>query len=290
MTPELSFALDVPPQVVIGAPFMVGVTVTNPRPERTYYTLAKITRFSVPPPVEFWVLPQGSTAEASRQVLPARLRSRAEGEPSGMTLRPHESRRFLFDVSELWPVLKAGSWTLGGRYLSGCVPAAEAQPAPFEAVAPLVEVAEALARLRGRHEAGSEPSWNATLLANFREIEETELEELDASASAALAMHLWLHRALHGPTRVSDIDPAGLDAFATGVLEGEAEVLRHELLVGRADPAASTQAASVLASWPALAWRIDGNNDGQGMLTVLRQGLGAERPSPPVPDPLPYTP
>jgi len=286
MTPELTFCIDVPPRIVVGAPFMVSLTVTNPRAERTYYTLAEISRFGVPPPVELWVAREGSE---SKQVLPAQLKVRSEDEPSGMTLRPHESRQCLYDVSELWPNLDAGAWTLGGRYLSGSVPAAHARTCTFEVLEPTPDAAAALASLRARHESGDEPSWNAVLLANFREIEDAELDALDEPSRAAIGLHLWMHCAVYGATGLAAIDPHGLDVFAADVQAGEVEALRHELLVARTDSGAAAQAAAIIERWPGLAWRIEDNDTREGLLALLRRSVGAERSAPSVPSPLPYS-
>ena len=286
MSAELELRIEAPGVVVLGGPIMVAVTVSNPRPERTYYALPPVEWFAVPPPVEFVLVDAGAGADAEVEALPVRLVDLHEGPPRGMTLRPGESRRALVDLSELHPPLHAGRWRLGARYFARPLPPIAAAEVELEVVEPTAASAKALAALRRRH-GGREPSWNDVLLANFREIEDEELVDLDAPSRAAIALHLWLHRAVYGPTPVAALDPSTVTSFATGPLEGEAAVLSHEILVARGDPGAAALAAAIVARWPGLQWRIEDDLVGRGLVRMLREAVGAESPSRPVR--LPYS-
>jgi hypothetical protein len=284
MSPDLALAVEPPPVAVLGAPILVAVTVANPRPERTYYALPPIEWFAVPPPVELVLTPPGAGAEPV--ALPVRLVDLHEGPPRGMTLRPGQSHRALVDLSELLPPLYAGRWRLGARYHAPPLPAVEAAEAELEVVEPSAASAKALAGLRRRHE-GREPSWNAVLLHNTRTIEDEELADLDPDSRAAIGLHLWLHRAVYGPTPTAALDPTALASLGVGPLEGEAAVLSHELRVARGDPGAAALAAAIVARWPGLQWRLEEGEAGQGLVQTLRRVVGAERPS--APAPLPYS-
>lgn len=280
MNVELELVIEAPAVVVLGAPIMVAVTVSNPRPERTYYALPPVEWFAVPPPVEFVLVELGAGPDAEAVELPVRLVDLHEGPPRGVTLRPGQSRRALVDLSELYPPLRAGKWRLGARYHAKPLPPVEAGAVELEVVEPPVASAKALARLRSRHQ-GREPSWNEVLLANFREIEDEELVDLDPQSRDAIALHLWLHRAVYGPTPVEALDPGTVTGFGPGPLEGEAAVLSHEILAARGDPGAAALAGAIVARWPGLQWRIEDDVAGHGLVRTLRGALGAESPSRP---------
>lgn len=280
MSVDLELVVEAPAVAVLGAPILVAVTVTNPRPERTYLALPPVEWFAVPPPVEFRLVPAEAGADDDDAiVLPAREVQLREGPPRGMLLGPGQSHRALVDLSELAPPLHAGRWRLGARYFAFPLPPTAAPEVELEVIEPATEAsAKALAGLRARHQ-DREPSWNAVLLQNERTIEDEELADLDAQSRAAVALHLWLHRAAYGPTPVAGLDPGALAGLGVGPLEGEVAVLVHELLAARGDPGAPALASAVVARWPGLAWRIEDDLAGQGLVQMLRAVVGAERPS-----------
>lgn len=281
MSVELTLRVEAPAVVVIGAPIWLSVTVANPRPERTYGTLPPVERFAVPPPVEL-VLTELAAPDGNAVALPVKRAEVGEGPPRGMGLRPGEARAALYDLSELHPPLRPGRWRLGARYHAPPLPPSPAPPVELHAIAPSEASARALAALRSRG-GGLEPSWGALLLDHPFTIEDEALADLDAESRAAVAMHLWLHRAIHGPTPVAALDPAGPASFGAGVLEGEAAVLTHELLAARHDPGAAALAATIVARWPGLRWRIEDDLAGHGLVQTLRVAVGAESPEAPVP-------
>ena len=281
--PELVLELEVPAVHRRGYPLLVAVTVRNALPQRTYFALPAVDRFDVPPPVEFVVTKPGAR---EGEVLPSRPEGVGEDEPKGMRLGGGEAQRMLFDLSELQPELVAGRHRLEGRYL-GPVEAIAA-PVEFDVELPSTEEADAVARLRASNRT-REPSWRAFLIDNFREIEADELVDIPQVGLELLGLELALHRAIYGPLGVDRLDPAMFRGLAGGPVEGELAVLEHELLMARADPAAGVLASTVLAKWPALAWRIAANADKKGHLQRWRIIYGAERGFPALPDPLPYS-
>lgn len=282
-SPELLLHLDTAPVHRAGYPMLVGVTVENPLPKSTYYSLPEIDRFDVPPPVELTLTgPSG----APGQVLPAKNPGAQEGEPEGIRLGPGEMVRVLVDLSELHPVLVAGLHTLSGRYLARPL-RPQADPVTFEVEVPGEREARAVATLRASNRPGV-PSWNAFLLDNFREIDDEELVDLGDVGRAQLGFTRMLHRAIYGPEGPSRLDPKAFDGLGIGALSSEVVVLEHEMLAARRDPGAATLEQRIVTTWPGLAWRVRESYADDGLLTRLRRVYGADRAFPVAPSPLPY--
>ncbi len=280
-TPDLTLTIEAPRLVRRGYPLHVAVTVGNPLPHRTYYSLPEVDRFSLPPPVEFLVTPPGTDVG---QVLPAQAYGVGE-DRDGMRLAGGEARRMLVDLADLAPVLSRGRHRLEARYMGPLCPVAV--PVEFDVEVPDDDEAAAVARLRASNRAG-EPSWAAFITDNFREIEADELREIPAAGQSLLAFTLTLHRAVVGPWGTAQLHPAVFRGLGEGPLEAELAALEHELLVAHADPGAAAAASAILGRWPALAWRIAGNDRRDGELAQLRRVYGAQRSFPPAPDRLPY--
>ncbi|HET6584286.1 MAG TPA: hypothetical protein VFG69_12575, partial [Nannocystaceae bacterium] len=200
-TPDLELAIEAPAIHRRGYPLLVAVTVRNALPQRTYFALPAIDRFEVPPPVEFVVTPPGAS---EGEILPSRPEGTGEDEPKGMRLGGGEARRMLFDLSELHPDLVAGAHRLDARYLGPV--GAIAAPVTFEVEVPGAQEAEAVAGLRASNRT-HEPSWTAFLTDNFREVAADELVGIPAAGRERLAFTLALHRAIHGPLGVAQLDP-----------------------------------------------------------------------------------
>ncbi|HWB76734.1 MAG TPA: hypothetical protein VG755_17330, partial [Nannocystaceae bacterium] len=128
----------------------------------------------------------------------------------------------------------------------------------------------------------------AFLLDNFREIEAHELREIPAEQLPRLAMLLALHRAIYGAAGPDAVAPAIFAGSGDGPLAAELAAIEHELAAARGDPNALVLQQQLLARWPGMAWRIQGNLDRDGMIARLRRLAGAEREWPALPTPLPY--
>lgn len=281
-TPDLTLSLEGPAVARRGYPLLVAVTLGNPVADCTYYELPVVDRFSLPPPVQFVITAPDSDVG---EVLPARPYGAGEDGGGGAKLDGGESRRMLCDLADLHPRLVAGRHRLTARYLGPIE--AEAAPIEFEVEVPGDDEAAAVARLRASNTRG-EPSWAAFVAQNFREIEPDELRDIPPAGQEALAFTLTLQRAVVGPWGTASLHPSVLRGLGDGVLAPELLVLEHELLRARDDPGAAALAATILARWPSLAWRIADNDDRRGQLWRLRRIYGAERSFPPLPDPLPY--
>jgi hypothetical protein len=92
-----------------------------------------------------------------------------------------------------------------------------------------------------------------------------------------VALHLLLHRLMHGPEPVARIELAWLQPIEPGLFAPEAAALRYEVLLARNDPQAAALAGELARRWPALAWRVDAARRGLGFLQGLREFFGAER-------------
>lgn len=282
-TPDLVCKVEVAPSYRVGYPMPIAATIENPLPQRTYFALPFIDRFDMPPPLELVLVRVG---ERDGQLLPAKTPGAHEGEPHGFRLGPGEARRMLLDMAELDPRLEAGEYELRARYLAPPI-SADANPVRFTVELPGEDEAAAVARLRATNTSRS-PSWNAFLLENFREIERHELEHVPAAQHLRLRHMLTLHWASYGPHAPARLPPNTFDGAGDGPLVPELLALTHELALARGDATVATLEARLLAGWPGMAWRIEANREGDGVIARLRRIAGAERAYPPVPVPLPY--
>lgn len=280
---DLELTIEVASSYRVGYPMAIAATVVNPLPQRTYFALPEIDRFEVPPPLELVLVRVG---EQDGQRLPTKATAAHEGEPEGFRLGPGESRRMLFDLAELAPVLAAGAYELRARYVARPV-SAVAAPVRFDVLVPGEAEASAIARLRASNTLG-EPSWNAFVLDNFREIEAHELRDIPAAERPRLAMVLALHVAIYGPLGPDRLPPQVFAGSGDAPLAAELAAIEHELAAARSDPSTIPLQQQLLAQWPGMAWRIQGNLDRDGMIARLRRVAGADREWPAPPSPLPY--
>ncbi len=281
----LLLRLEVFPEYRVGFPTIVAVTCYNPTPYRTYYHLPSMDLWTAPGPVAFTLV-----AEDGRRIdIPAVASREDDGFLGRFTLAPGASRRMLVDISNRTCRVSPGRYKLEARYrlFKG---SATAQPVSITLVEPDEQDAAIAARLRVQNDL-QESSWGHFILYNWRTIytrppvpwdEIVSLRAVDASALSeagreALALHLFLHRAVYGPRGVAALNPRVTETFARGPLEGEAALLRLEILTARNDPAAPVERAAILERFPELAWRVEEIETGCGRLADLRQTNGVER-------------
>jgi hypothetical protein len=267
--------LDVAREYWLGFPLLVAVTVSNPTPQRTFYHLPECDLFLPTGPVEFLFF---SGSDSVR--LGAARGKRREGPPEGFTLRPGESRRMLFDIAGLEPKLRPGTWRLEARYHTS-LGASVAPPVTVRIVQPEEADAQAAAALRRDNDVKT-ASWLYFLQANWRTVNPAGLS---ARGRAALALHLFLHRAIYGPQPVAELRAEDLQM--EGATEAEAAIYRLEILTARKDTRAAAEASALLTKWPGMRWRVEEVNKSEGLLTRARQAWGAERSDKP-PGPVPY--
>jgi hypothetical protein len=205
--------------------------------------------------------------------------------PRGFELAAGEDRLMLFDISVFNAELEPGRYRLCVTYEDGAHKS-EASPVQIQLLVPPAAVREEADRLR-RENDEEEPSWVHFIRSNWRTVRDGELSE---QTRDALALHLFLHRAIYRPAKVGDLELNRLDTFAKGFLESEAAVLRLEILTARGElsRAAATQ-TDILKKWPGLKWRVHGISRGAGLLTLWRNAYGAEQTFPTPPTFFPYT-
>jgi hypothetical protein len=267
--------LEVAREYWLGFPMIVAVTVSNSTPQRTFYHLPECDLFTTTGPVEF-LFTSGSDVVR----FGAASRQRREGPPRGFTLRPGESRRMLFDLAGLEPQLHAGTWRVEARYHAS-LGASVAPPVTVRIVQPEEADAQAAVALRRDNDVKT-ASWLYFLQANWRTVNPAGLS---ARGRAALALHLFLHRAIYGPQPVAELRAEDLQM--EGATEAEAAIYRLEILTARKDTRAAAEASALLTKWPGMRWRVEEVNKSEGLLTRARQAWGAERSDKP-PGPVPY--
>lgn len=282
-----------------GFPMIVAVTCRNPTENRMFGNLPKFNLMSSSAPVEFIFLSEETGREFS---LPFSSTANLEvGQGAGFYLPPGESRRMLFDISELEPAVVPGRYRLKARY--------HREHGYSESASVLTDIVEPSATDRSisttlrQYNDRQEPSWIAFLRYNWRTIHISDKVDVGArafprvlnasglstAARDALALHLFLHRAIYGPKEVADLNLKNIDAFDRGLLRSEAAVLRYEILHARGDSVAEDALGKeVLADFPGVAWRLEEIREGFGRISYLRRTRGAGREFDEEPEFLPY--
>jgi len=87
---------------------------------------------------------------------------------------------------------------------------------------------------------------------------------------------------------VSALDPELPWQFGKGVLEGEAALLRLEILHAASRPEAAGVEAAILERWPGFTWWVEQIRNGHGPLMRLRTGDGVDSIYAPTDKPRPY--
>ncbi len=251
-------AIEALPEFVLRLPMPVAVTIENRNPEGTFSGLRGCDLLSPAGGVEFRLVPpQGQTL-----LWPAESARMRENPFAGFTLGPGEVRRMLFDLSVIDPSPRPGRYRLEATLFQPLAPA-EAPPLELTFVEPPNPEAAVVSKLRAGH-----ASWAAFVLDGG--------PALPASLPQGLGLHRFLREAVHGPRPIASLDPEDAARFAPGPLEGEAAVLRVEILSARGDPRTAEESGRILRRWPGLRWRLDEISRGEGLLTRLRQWEGAE--------------
>ena len=292
---DLTISLEAFPEYLIGFPMIVAVTCKNTTERASYYALPDCDLWRATGAVEFRFV----SGEGREMVLPSEPSATGEDPPEGFDLEPGESRRMLFDISGVSPSLSSGNYELSAKY-SLPKGVAHARPVKVTLVAPEPLDSAIALTLRSNNDL-NEPSWMNFVLYNWRTVfvvsppaDTQQLPYVDASrlsprAKEALAFHFFLHHALYGPKKVGELSVKDVAAFSHGPLEGEASLLRLEVLIVRGDRSAPSVQKELSTTWPGLKWRIDEISQGAGFLTTARHSRGAERQFIEKPPFYPYT-
>ena len=296
VSPNPLLTIETFPEYMSGFPMIVAVTITNATAKSTFYNLTGCDLWNPVSAVSITL----SDDSGGKKEFPSASSDAGEGPPEGFTLRPGESRRMLYDISELNPSLEPGTYRLVASYRLR-VGSMEAPPVQFKvASAPSMDSVIAL-QLRNCNDI-REPSWIDFILYNWRTVyvggPPSEREEkfdhvnayqLSPRAKQALAFHFFIHRAVYGPDKVRDLDTGPIGSFGIGPLEGEAALARLEILHERGDRSQKSLQEGILRKWPGLKWRVDQIQQGEGFLTTARRSFGTEREFETKPAFFPYT-
>jgi hypothetical protein len=149
---------------------------------------------------------------------------------------------------------------------------AKSQAVPVEIRASSKQDRAIAAKLRAENDE-DESSWCAFIESNWSTPDTKGLSE---TALEQLALYLYLHRVTYGPDAVASLDPEAPWKFSHGVLEGQAALIRLEILRAAGKPAAGGVEAAILERWPALSWWVEQVRRKAGLLTRLRSSDGAD--------------
>ena len=262
--------LEVLPHYFADLPMFAGVVLANPDPDCSYEGLPYIDPQGPAGPLALEVI--GSQGRSARY--PDHERAR-HTEALGLSLGPASSQRYLVDLGH-WTRWPAGGYRVRAHYLTPY----------FDAVSAAVDVSvratarddlERVYAMAGPRMADAD-AWTELVLDGRRA---PALGSVSRSASDAIAYPLLLHRVLHGPDSMAELDLHRLEIPAPGPLAPELAAVRYELLRARGDPRCPALRAEILATWPGLAWRLDEADDGEGLLQALRRTYGVESAVPP---------
>jgi hypothetical protein len=261
-----------------GFPMMVAVEIRNVS-KNHHALLPFFDLFTVPGPVSFVLRGDGH-----EWTWHTRSRRTDDG-PEGMEFGPGRAWFALQDLSEQHPELPAGHYELSASYV---FPGEVVRSAPVSvSIRTSTPHDRAIAaKLRRTNDEG-ESSWRAFVRDNWSTPDATGLSK---AARAALAFHLYLHRAAYGPEPVRALDPEEPWSFGHGVLESQAALIRLEILRAAGKPQATGVEAAVRERWPALYWWVEQIDQNSGLLTRLRNFHGIDSSYAPKDKPRPYQP
>jgi hypothetical protein len=259
-----------------GFPLIVEVEVRNIDPNlitaSPFFDL-----FTVPGPVSL------SLVRGGREwTWEGKLRNSESGS-DGIDFGPGQAWLAIQDLSELHPDIPPGHYQLSASIL---FPGELVKASPVELeIATVSKEDKAIAsRLRTTNDR-EKSSWHAFVRHNWST---PATSGLSAVARAHLAFYLFLHRVTYGPQPVSALNSELPWQFGKGVLEGEAALLRLEILHAARRPEAAGVEAAILERWPGFAWWVGQIRNGHGPLRRLRTGDGVESIDAPTDKPRPY--
>lgn len=222
--------------------------------------------------------PAASTLEfRGPQAFTARLTTLAPSDvgEAGDTfrLRPGEQRRFLVDMMLSVHDLPSGPFELRVTVEEDERSSPPSGTARFELVEP--SDLDRTVRETWFHQVDGAPclSWDDFLTRWFTP---APAQELSGTAGRAVAYARFVHYAAYGPKPIAAQDATELLALEGHVALAEFHLFQHEILVARgAQAAASKLKGKILDRWPGLAYEVDKNERGKGLLSSMRKRFGA---------------
>lgn len=259
----LSIRIGVMARYGAGLPMMASLTVHNPSADLLYFDLPRVDWFGDPRGAR-WVL-------STRDGHP--LRAVGMGEPSlvpsdggGFGLDPGDAVTTLIDLAALMPDIAAGHYSLHVDYPAEV--SVSSPPVPL-CVEPLEGLDADVARAV-MHGTRGDGTWGGFFRGDWVWQERPMLEQVSPDVARALTLHLFLHRAFYGDAELAKLDLAPLDRLDEDPLEGEAALLRHEVMHAAQSPVAEQWRTYVATRWPGLVWRTAQTERGFGVLRVQR--------------------
>jgi hypothetical protein len=252
-------------QYLIGFPLLVAVTFQNPSGGDHFFDLPELDLFFGHGPIGLRLAPDtGGKPIGFPPSYPM------EG-IAGMKMGPGESRLMLLDLSNFGLAIPPGRYYLTltlkvTRYTRSSTPVA------VEFLEPnATDVIEATYLRRMGDAPTDTGAWAPFIFKNWNTV--TPPNGLSLPAARQLALHLFMHRALFGPTPVAQLNVASLRQSAPPVVQGEVAALDWEIQMA----AHSTTFAPDLGAWPGVRFRYEMIKRGEGFLTRFRKAVGAER-------------
>lgn len=259
--------LETKPRYLFGLPMMVSMTVRNDTTDMLFWRLPFVEWFGNPLDARWVVRTEaGTTLEAGiADTLPA------DDTGGGFALDPTDACTMLVDLAALLPRVPAGTHALSAEFpvdvpvVSEPVALRVDLPSSFDA-----QIVEAV-----REGTSGDGTWGTFFDRDWTWSEVPGLTQASDPVRADLALPLFVHRALYGDENVADLELGRLDAFAQGLLEAEAAVLRHEILHAGGRPVAEQWKEYIATRWPGLRWRVEQTERGFGFLRVTRDRVQA---------------
>jgi len=266
----------------LGLPIVVTLTFRNRSSQAEFYRLPQVDLLRTRG-LEVTLAPKAGAGKA----LTTRFPAPEEGE-RGFDLLPGEMRTMLCDLSNLGVAIAPGTYTLRVSLRPNDW-ASTSNSVVVELVALPQAGAEEAARLR--RVGGPLPdtgAWGPFLSNNWNTVKPGTA--FDADAKKQLALHLFLHRAWYGPTRVPDLATTPLDEIDARHLAAEVATLKYEVLTAQGSPRAPLVRDAVLKGAPGYAWRLAAIERGDGLLAQCRRDYGREKKLLRPPASWPYAP
>jgi hypothetical protein len=198
-----------------------------------------------------------------------------EAQVSGLSLNLRETRRMLFDLTNLGLAFQPGVYHLSLR-ISFQRRQVESAPVTVELVAPSAADAAEATRLRslGLNPPRDNPLQWVHLLNYWGTV--IPSPALSVEARQQVAWHLFLHRAFYGQEDVAHLDASALDAVVSPALRAEVLAEKLEIALARRDPGAARLESELLTRYPGMRRDVDDIHASQGFLATFRKELGAE--------------
>ena len=200
--------------------------------------------------------------------------SEVQEEGDSFRLRPGEQRRFLVDM-----MLSVSDLPPGPFQLRVTVEEDERSFPPsgtvrFDLTEP--NDTDRTTRETWFHQVDDSPflTWDDFLVAWFTP---APAEGLSEAAARAVAYPRFVHYAAYGPKPIAAQDATHLLALDGHVALAEFHLFQLEILLAYGDAAAASKIkAQLLERWPGLAYEVDRNEHGKGLLSSMRKRFGAE--------------